>query len=75
VQSGLLPFLPYQTNWMRLDSFDQIPEAGEAYVVLVPGLSQDGLAGTPAQLQERLSGAGFSLVRKDGKFLVWGRTQ
>jgi uncharacterized membrane protein len=72
VQSGLLPFLTYDTRWRRIDSLDQIPPAGTASVALFDGLSQGSVAVSFGNLGRELESKGYHLKEKAGR-LRWYR--
>jgi uncharacterized membrane protein len=68
VQSGLLPFLDYGTNWRRLDAMEQLAMHSSAEVVLFEGLEQSSLSGDAQQIDSALEEKGFHLVERSGRF-------
>lgn len=59
VQSGFLPFLPYQARWRRIDGVAELPPAGRGIVVLYDGLAQGSLPLPPAELRAHLLALGY----------------
>lgn len=71
VQSGLLPYLPYQTNWQRIDSVKEIPPAGTATVALFEGLHQGSMEGGLADMEAKLRGLGYRRASSPGRLMVF----
>jgi uncharacterized membrane protein len=71
VQSGLLPFLPYQVNWRRIDKLDQVPARPGTTVALFEGLSVWPLDLGPAALGAALATRGFELKESSGRLKLY----
>jgi uncharacterized membrane protein len=71
VQSGLLPYLPYRSNWRRLDGVKDIPPAGSAVVALFEGLHQGSLEMNLGDLEKRLMGMGYKRISSPGRLAVF----
>lgn len=71
VQSGLLPFLPYEKRWQRFDGLDEIGPAGNSSVVLFAGLSLGSLPGGWELVEPNLLAKGYRLVEISGRLRIY----
>ncbi len=62
VQSGMLPFLPYETRWRRIDGLNQLTNPEVVEVVFFEGLEKSTVLESPNELEEFLKRERFQLV-------------
>ncbi len=62
VQSGLLPFLPYNSRWRRIDGLEQLTKLERGDAVFFSGLEQSTVQQSPEEISRLLLENGFRLV-------------
>ena len=66
VQGGMLPYLPYETTWRRLDRLEQLPPPGSGVVAIYRGLGLGMLELGGAELADRLQALGYREMQREG---------
>jgi uncharacterized membrane protein len=66
VQSGLLPYLPYGTQWRRIDNIASLPPAGNGPLAFFRTLKADSIEVPWEQIEDRLAAKGYRKVAEEG---------
>lgn len=68
VQSGLLPFLPYETRWKRVDGLSQLIQQNRVEAIFFEGLEKSTVVEDSSKIDQTLKNAGFLLVESSGRW-------
>jgi uncharacterized membrane protein len=71
VQSGLLPYLPYETRWRRIESVSSLPPAKNDALVFYRGLKTDSIEVPWERLDAKLAEHGYRKIHDDGRLLIF----
>lgn len=71
VQGGMLPYLPYETSWRRIDRLEQLPAPGAGIIAIYRGLGNGMLDLGGAELGDRLRALGYREVQREGNLSLF----
>jgi hypothetical protein len=70
VQSGMLPYLDYDTHWRRIDSLSSLPKPGVP-LVFYRGLKADSIEVSPEEIPSRLTALGYRKFFEQGALQIY----